>query len=553
MLCSCSTDVATTPTNTDTTAPSTTVNVQTTAPNATRTPSTDGTPTSSTPTETPDITATPTAKPSPTHTVIYESTTKFGGYIKGEAVQTLTEDETTTEIEAVAYEGYRFVSWSDGLKNPVRVGDQILYDKTLYATFILDMPEYVAPIINIVTEDKEPVLTKENYTTAVIAVTDTKNGKHDGTFTARIKGRGNSSWSSSAPQDSYNSKNSYRLKLDESQKFLGIGDSKNKDWVLNSCKFDASLLRNHIGYRMGEILSGIDYSPECLWAHVYINGDYRGVYMVSEFIEVAKDRVEIDENVPSPDNGFLLELDMRGNLDGELGVDYFYVDGYAEGISNPREWVIKSDLSTDPEIAAQQYEFIKNYVQNVHNAITNGTREEIESLVDMDSFVDMFICSEFSKDVDVNTASFFMYKPSGGKLHLTAPWDYDFGFGTYGVATSMSGLVTSTESANQWFASLIQQKWFVQLVLDRMNEVEDDIIKLTDEITGLGYSLTETANENASKWDLYANHYHSYVSWDVSSYLSDYEMHVQYLNNWMNWRWKLIIYELEAYLSNDSN
>lgn len=488
-----------------------------------------------------------------THTVTYESSTKFGGYIKGNTVQTLREDQPSETVEAVALDGYRFVSWSDGLKNPVRSGDLVFYDKVISAKFVLDLPDYKAPTINIVTEDKEPVLTKEYYTNAVITVTDAPKEKHNGTFTARIKGRGNSSWSSSAPQDSYNSKNSYRLKFDDSQKFLGIGDSKNKDWVLNSCKFDASLLRNHIGYRMGEILSGIDYSPECLWAHVYINGEYRGVYMVGEFIEVAKDRVDIEDQMHSADNGFLLELDMRGNLDGTLGVDYFYVDGYAEGISNPREWVIKSDLSPDPALASQQFDFIKDYVQQVHNAITNGTREEIEALIDMDSFVDMFICSEFSKDVDVNTASFFMYKPSGGKLHLTAPWDYDFGFGTYGVAQSMSGLVTATDSGNQWFASLIQHDWFVQLVLDRMKAVEDDILRLTDEIVGLGYSMTATANENAAKWDLYANHYHSYVSWDVSTYLSDYEMHIEYLNNWMIWRWKLIILDLEAYLSNGSN
>ena len=117
----------------------------------------------------------------------------------------------------------------------------------------------------------------------------------------------------------------------------------------------------------------------------------------------------------------------------------------------------------------------------------------------------------------------------------------------------MSGLVTATDSGNQWFASLIQHDWFVQLVLDRMKAVEDDILRLTDEIVGLGYSMTATANENAAKWDLYANHYHSYVSWDVSTYLSDYEMHIEYLNNWMIWRWKLIILDLEAYLSNGSN
>lgn len=536
LLCSCNTEADPTLTPDSTQTPASTVTTQTES-NSTPTP---------TPEKTPD-------KPVATHTVTYQPSTIYGGYIKGETVQTIPENQGSSQVEAIALEGYRFVSWSDGQKNPVRTGDLIFYDKIIVANFILDLPEYQAPTINITTEDQEPILTKEYYTTAIITVTDSKNGKHDGTFTARIKGRGNSSWSSSAPQTSYESKNSYRLKFDESQKFLGIGDSKNKDWVLNSCKFDASLLRNHIGYRLGHIFDGIDYASECLWAHVYINGEYRGVYMVGEFIEVANDRVEIEDQMDSPDNGFLIELDMRGNLDGTLGVDYFYVNGYAEGISNPREWVIKSDLSPDPSMAAQQFDFIKEYIQNVHNAITAGNRDEIENLIDMDSFVDMFICSEISKDVDVNTASFYMYKPSGGKLHLTAPWDYDFGFGTYGVAISMSGLVSTTSSANQWFAALIEHDWFINLVLDRMNEKKEDYIKFIDEITGLGYSLTATANENATKWDLFANHYHPYVSQDVSTFLMDYEMHIQQLNSWLTWRWELIIVELETYATYNKN
>ncbi len=475
------------------------------------------------------------------------SSTSIGGTIKGEAVQSLRANEPSTEVEAIPAEGYRFYQWSDGEKTPSRSLDTTSYNKEIVAYFILDLPEFNAPTINITTHNNEPVLSKE-YTTATITVMNTKGEKHDGTFETRIKGRGNSSWSSSSAQTSYNSKNSYRLKLDESQKFLGVGDSKNKDWVLNSCKFDASLLRNYIGYRMGELFDGINYSPECTWAHVYINGDYRGVYMVTELIEVANDRVEIDDSIENPDNGFLLELDMRGNQDGTLGVDYFYIDGYAENESNLREWVIKSDLSLDPDMAVAQFNFIKEYVQSVHNAIENGTREEIEALIDIDSFVDMFICSEFSKEVDVNTASFYLYKPAGGKLHLTAPWDYDFAFGTYGVATSMGGLVTNTSSGNQWFKRLLEKEWFVKLVLDRMKELEPVMEQLTDEVLSVGISLTATADENANKWDLWGNHYHGYVSGDVSSALYDYEMHLMYLNTWMNWRWELIIYELEEYI-----
>ncbi len=510
---------------------------------------------------TPDTTLPLTSEPTPTttpedttdkktYTVKYRSSTEFGGYIEGESEQTVVSGKRSSTIEAVAKDGYKFMSWDDGVKTPER-DDIIEYNREFVAIFVMDLPEYNAPTINIITEDKEPILSK-SYENAFIQVTDTKNGKYDGTFTTKIKGRGNSSWSSSSPQTSYNSKNSYRLKLDESQKFLGIGDSKNKDWVLNACKFDASLLRNYIGFKMGELLDGIDYSPECAWAHVYINGEYRGVYMITEHIEVANDRVDIDDGIETEDNGFLLELDMRGNADGVEGVDYFYVDGYAEHEDNAREWVIKSDLSLDANTQKAQFEFIKNYIQTVHNAIMGGNRDEIEALIDVDSFVDMFLCSEFSKEVDVNTASFYMYKPSGGKLHLTAPWDYDFAFGTYGVSTNISGLVTSTSSGNIWFKALLSQDWFMDLVVKRMDEITPLMVKLTDEVVGMGYALKATADANAEKWNLYAEHYHSYVSHDVSSFLYNYEEHINYLRTWMEWRWQIMVYDLEDYKNRNS-
>ena len=112
----------------------------------------------------------------------------------------------------------------------------------------------------------------------------------------------------------------------------------------------------------------------------------------------------------------------------------------------------------------------------------------------------------------------------------------------------MGGLVTNTSSGNQWFKRLLEKEWFVKLVLDRMKELEPVMEQLTDEVLSVGISLTATADENANKWDLWGNHYHGYVSGDVSSALYDYEMHLMYLNTWMNWRWQLIIYELEEYI-----
>ena len=72
------------------------------------------------------------------------------------------------------------------------------------------------PIANmyIFTETGKPVTTK-NYIEAELMIIGAKNPADDITATLQIKGRGNSSWNPYALQKQYDSKNSYRLKLDE--------------------------------------------------------------------------------------------------------------------------------------------------------------------------------------------------------------------------------------------------------------------------------------------------------------------------------------------------
>ncbi len=511
---------------------------------------------------TPDITATtaPATDSKPTQVLgeylgakrelYYTVNIENAGTIEGEAKQTLRGKQPSSEVTAVANEGYDFLKWSDGVTDATRSADVITVNPTyITAIFVRHIDDFPIPVINITTDTGNPILSKV-YETATIKVEGTKNGKHDGVFTTKIRGRGNSSWNASASQESYESKNSYRLKLDESQKFLGIGDSKNRDWVLNSCKFDASLLRNWLGYTLGSMLDGISYSSECTWADVYINGVYRGVYMVTELIEVASDRVEVDDNTELPDNGFLIELDMRGNSgDAIEGVDYFYIDGYAPYESNAREWVIKSDLSEDPEIAAKQFEFIKEYIEKVHAAIESGVQEDIEELVDIRSFVDMFIISEFTKDVDVNTASFFMSKAPGEKLQLTAPWDFDFGFGTYYHAVSFYGFITQTSSGNQWFQSLTRREWFIDLVVERMNEIDPLVNELIEKTVSMGYKLEAAANRNHELWGLWGVNYHKYVSSSASTMLDDYDAHIDFLMSWMTSRWEVMKEDITVLLT----
>ncbi|MBQ8399041.1 MAG: CotH kinase family protein [Clostridia bacterium] len=472
----------------------------------------------------------------PSFTVQYK--VMGGGTISGLLNQTISQGKQGSVVMAIANPGYKFHMWSDGSTDPVRSGDTLYKDIEISAYFLSTGGSNI-PSMHITTESGYPVTSKE-YEPATMVITGCEDARYNITATLQIRGRGNSSWSGSASQDSYNSKNSYRIKLDEKEKLLGIGDSKNKDWVLNSNKFDLSGLRNKLVWALAERMGTFTYVPECTWVQLYVNEQYRGMYMVTELVEVANDRVEIDETITeSEKKGYFLEIDFRGNYED---TPYFYIDGYGPNpqteLHSAREFVVKNDTCTDEDLA-----YIQSYIIQCHEAILSGDRAKIEELVDMKSLIDMYILEELSKDVDVGAASFFLHKQAGGKLYFTAPWDFDFGFGTYGPAVSDWGFVSEGDDGCDWYVALVEQEWFRTEVCARMKELEPAIAETIEEIKKLGLELEGAADLNALHWDMYGNSFHSYVSSQVSYYLNCYPEHIDFLTSWTESRW-MILYDM---------
>jgi len=472
-----------------------------------------------------------------------------GGTVIGKGEQQLVCGGTAESVTAKPEQGYLFRCWSDGVKTPERSGDVIVYDQTLYALFTKDELDPGIPNLYIDTEDRATIRSKVYYVKA--SVTLTGAGKSSFNFSslgASIRCRGNSSYNSVASQFNYNSKNSYRLKMDEKINLLGVGNSVNRDWVLHSNKFDASNLRNYFVWSLARQLGGFSFVPSCAWVNLYVNGDYRGVYMISEQVEVADGRIEIDDSGTEPDKGYLVELDMRGQAETGVveGLDYFYLPGfYDQGIKNLREWVIKSEVTTTVENA-----FIRDYFIRCHAAIMKGNEKEIDALVDIDSMVDMFIVQELSKDVDGGGASIYWQKEKGGKLAFTAPWDYDFGLGSYGIAIKTTDFVCEVDNTgnkpNLWLQSLLKQDWFLRRLHRRMQEADEMVTLCIRLVRMQGEVLTPAADRNDRRWNIYGNHFQYYLHSQVSTKLNSYAEHIDFLCEWIKTRWEWMKNEIDS-------
>ena len=149
---------------------------------------------------------------------------------------------------------------------------------------------------------------------------------------ATAKGRGNYSWTFS--------KKSFTLKLDKKVDLCGMG--KSKKWALISGAYDKSLLRTSAAFNIGSKLTNMAWTPSVKPVDLYINGSYRGSYLLSE-------RITVDENLrfrrlaglpdptppadPNDHDGETFVYDPITRSGAYVGIDWANVTGAASQAS----------------------------------------------------------------------------------------------------------------------------------------------------------------------------------------------------------------------------
>ena len=273
-----------------------------------------------------------------------------------------------------------------------------------------------------------------------------------------IKGRGNTTWG----QD----KKPYSVKLENGHDLFGMGTSRR--WELLANAYDGSSMRNQLVFEMAQE-AGMEYTPEAVWADLYLNGEYQGLYQISEKVEAASGRVEIADQDAGHGNvtgGYLFLMEDASRY--EDAVSKFTTRGQ-------QTMVIKS-----PQNAGKaQIEYLSGLVQEFEDAVTSpdGTNPEtgkfFTEYIDLDSFVKKYLVEEITKNSDAVTNSQYFYKQpdSVSTLLYAGPvWDYDNALGhTNEEAMDPVGLMldkirSDDGTSNLWYASLYSQETFRERV-----------------------------------------------------------------------------------------
>lgn len=438
--------------------------------------------------------------------------------------------------------------------------------------------------IDINTLDDNPIPGEgrdQPYVECTVSVDGYGSGTDFDSIAAEVRIRGNNT----AEYD----KKPYRLRFNKKRNLLGLNDGAEcRNWVLLACYKDVSFLRDALTFEIGEMTLAKDgyYVSDYCYAELYINGEYNGFYMVAEQQQVNPNRVDIAEpaeNYEGTDIGYLIEYDGNAYMeDADVKFEISYNDypmtlekggsmipsQYATS-SIPVRYTIKNDMYGTDVMNRQQYLFAKKYTENVfdilYKAMVNeeyyafdenydivpsnltNSRAVVESIVDLDSWVDMFVLQEFARDNDVDWSSFFfsfdMSATGNKKLTFEAPWDFDNGFGMKmgfeeGEGFACANNDTTMRGLNPWLALGYQADWFMELAAEKWESLIDK--GLSERMNGLIDVVTEKYESyfatNYEKWDNLSEAMDPIMN---PAIVGQYKTHADaaaYLKGWVNKR-----------------
>lgn len=226
-----------------------------------------------------------------------------------------------------------------------------------------------------------------------------------------VRGRGNSTWL-------WYDKKPYRFKLDEKTSVLGLDPEK--DWVLLANYRDPSHLMNTFVFELGREM-GLPYTNNSRYVELIANGEYLGLYQLTEQVEQGGSRVDVDDV-----DGVLLSLDADDGpgLSPDAG-DNFWSKIYDMPVcvKHPED-----------DMTLARYDAIRNDFSELESAILairkrTGTLDKVKELMDVQSLIDFLIIQELVYNVELAAPrSMYMHKDKGGKWTMGPLWDFDAGF-----------------------------------------------------------------------------------------------------------------------------
>ena len=369
------------------------------------------------------------------------------------------------------------------------------------------------PTISIKTDSGSPVPSDKNQSIGCqIKVIAAEDATIEIDAPGEIHGRGNATWGYE--------KKPYKIKFQEKQSVCGM--PANKDWVLLALYCDKSLMREHFMHTLAESV-GIPYVIRHEYVELILNGDNLGVYLVTEQVEKAKDRV------PAEDDGFIIELDNYWNKE-PLWITTARGHYLTFKYPNPSKGnIVKDDES---------YKFILDYMNKFESALNGSDFKDpakgYRAYVDASTFAKWFLVQELCGNMDTN---FYMtLRNRSSKLEAMPLWDCEWSFGL--AASGANGWATppakpivqgSLRRNGTYIRNMLADPYFVDLVKSEWAKLKPQIPTIKAQLRKDADYLKQAQATTFRRWPILDK----YVSVGLI-HLDSWEAEVDYVFNFFD-------------------
>ena len=322
-----------------------------------------------------------------------------------------------------------------------------------------------------------------------------------------------------------------------------LGMPEENDWILHAPYSDKSLIRNFLAYELARSMGR--YSSRTRFCELLIDGDYKGLYIFMEKIKRDNQRVDISKLNPDEitgddlTGGYIIKVDKWEGDNNEGWLSVPPLSGY-EGV-----WY-QYHYPKPQEIAEEQKNYIINYINEFEAEIANSSYNDPDSgyynSIDLESFIDVSLMSEISKNVDAYRLSSFMYKDKdseSNRLTMGPIWDYNLSFGNadYYDGENSSGWQIDIQLGEDnfkipfWWYRIWDDTTFQIAFNQRWQELrqtvfsDENIMNKIDSATSL---ISEAQSRNFIRWPILDQ----YV-WPNAFVGGSYDNELNYLRGWI--------------------
>jgi hypothetical protein len=270
-----------------------------------------------------------------------------------------------------------------------------------------------------------------------------------------------------------------------------LGMPAENDWALIGPISDRSLLRHTFTYELGRKQG--HWEPRSKYCELILNGEYLGLYVLTEKIKPDKNRLNISKLTDTD----LFEEDVTGGY-------IFWKSG---------NWPIIIYYPNSNKIQEEQEAYLEAFVQRYWDVIfsDNWLNGEIDyrDYVNIESMLDYMIICELSCDHDKYSQSTYMYKDRSDKdslIHFGPLWDFNYAYGNSSESMATDQWHFNRESGAQ-FRRLFQDTSLTHRFAEKWHSQRQRFLH-TDSLFALIDSLsthfTAARKRDSMVWDAYA-------------------------------------------------